>query len=309
MTSRIDVHQHVVPPFWVEGLKERGSVHRPPLWCPGDAIAFLESRGIAKAILSLTAPALAAWDGQERRDMGRRVNDYTAGLVTRYAGRFGNFATLPLPDLDDALAEIAYALDTLGADGVVLMSNYGPLFLGDPFFEPLWAELDRRKAVVLIHPTRTELPELVGIPAPFVDFPFATTRTAVDMVIKGVMDRHRDMRVILSHAGGFLPFAAHRFATTAAVMPGAASEASMMETFRRFYFDTALSASAPAIAGLKAFADPSRILFGSDFPYAPGRMNEGFTAMLDASPLLSDQDRAALGHLNAQRLWNTSPAG
>lgn len=301
--NRIDVHQHVVPAFWVDGLKQRGSIHRPPAWSAEDAITFMDSRNIAKGILSLTAPALSAWEGVERRELARKVNDYTAGLATRSPDRFGNFATLPLPDLDDALAEISYALDTLAADGVVLMSNYGELFLGDPFFEPLWAELDRREAVVLIHPTRTTLPELEGIPAPFVDFPFATTRSAVQMVIKGVMDRHRKMRVILSHAGGFLPYAAHRFATTAAVMPGAFSEGVMMEAFGRFYFDTALSASTPAIAGLKAFANPERILFGSDFPYAPGRMEEGFTPMLDANPLLSDAEHAAIDHLNAERLW------
>lgn len=303
--NRIDVHQHVLPAFWVEGLKQRGSMHRPPAWSPEDAIAFMDSRGVAKGILSLTAPALSAWEGEERRAMARRVNDYTAGLAAASPARFGNFATLPLPDLDDALAEIAYAFDTLAADGVALMSNYGDRFLGDPFFEPLWAELDRRAAIVFIHPTRTTLPELAGIPAPFVDFPFATTRTAVHMVLKGVMDRHRRIRVILSHAGGFLPFAAHRFATTAAAMPGASPEGALMEAFRRFYFDTALSASEPAIAGLKAFADPTRILFGSDFPYAPGRMEEGFTPMLDASPLLSDAERAAIDRGNAERFWET----
>jgi 6-methylsalicylate decarboxylase len=118
-----------------------------------------------------------------------------------------------------------------------------------------------------------------------------------------VMERHRKMRVILSHAGGFLPFAAHRIANLSAVMPGAPSETMFLETFRRFYFDTALSASAPAIAGLKAFADPERILFGSDFPYAPGGLHETFTPMLDANPLLSDGERAAINHGNAERLW------
>lgn len=301
--SRIDVHQHVLPPFWVEGLQQRGSVHRPPAWSPTDAIQFMDSREIAKGILSLTAPALSAWEGEERRAMAREVNEYAAALAAKFPDRFGCFATLPLPDVGDALTEIIYAFDTLAADGVALMSNYGDLFLGDASFEPLWAELDRRNAVVFIHPTRTTLPDLAGVPAPFVDFPFATTRTAVHMVLKGVLDRHRRIRVILSHAGGFLPFAAHRFATTAAVMPGAFSEQSLMQMFQRFYFDTALSASTPAIGGLKEFADPTRILFGSDFPYAPGWMQEGFTPMLDGNPLLSKVERAAIDHSNAARLW------
>ena len=220
----------------------------------------------------------------------------------RWPGRFGSFATLPLPEVEGALGEAAYALDTLKADGVALLSNYGDLFLGDPVFEPLWQELDRRDAVVFIHPNRTTLPELPGIPAPFIDFPFATTRTAVDMVLKGVMDRHPRLRVILSHAGGFLPFAAHRVATTAHILPGVGDVDSLMASFRRFHFDTALSSSPSAVASLRTFADPSRILFGSDFPYAPGGPSEGYTALLDASPTLSEVEHAAINSVNALAL-------
>jgi len=304
--DKIDVHQHVVPPFWVEGLRERQSPHRPPAWSPEAALAFMDSRRIARGVLSLTAPSLNAWSSHEQPALARRVNDYTAELAARWPARLGQFATLPLPDIDAALAEARHALDVLHADGVVLLSNYGGLFLGDPFFEPLWQELDRRGAVVFIHPSRTALPELAGTPAPFVDFPFATTRTAVDMVLKGVMDRHRRMRVILSHAGGFLPYAAHRFATCGATMPGAASVETMMDAFRRFWLDTALSANAPAIAALKMFADPSRVLFGSDFPYAPGGAAEVYTAMLDASTQLSPAEHAAIAHVNAGELFARS---
>jgi 6-methylsalicylate decarboxylase len=226
--QRIDVHQHVLPPFWVEGLKARKSVHRPPAWTPEAAIAYMDSRQIAKGILSLTAPGLANWAADERRDMARQVNAYTASLATQWPGRFGNFATLPLPDLEGALLEIAHALDTLGADGVVLLSNYEGRYLGDTCFDPVWAELDRREATVLIHPTRLAMPELEGIPGPFVDFPFDTTRTAVDMVMKGVFQRHGKVRVILSHAGGFLPYAAQRFASCAATMPGQSDEQALM---------------------------------------------------------------------------------
>ncbi|HZV04969.1 MAG TPA: amidohydrolase family protein [Gemmataceae bacterium] len=302
--GRIDVHQHLVPPFWVEGLQRNKSIHRPPSWSPETAIAFMDSRRIATGILSLTAPGVASWATDERRKATREVNEYTAGLVEKWPGRFGNFATLPLPDLEGALLELSYALDTLAADGVILFSNYGDRYLGDPYFEPLWAELDRREAIVFIHPTRTSLPDIEGIPAPIVDFPFATTRTAVDMVLKGVLDRHRKMRVILSHAGGFLPYVAHRASTCAtSVSPDSYDTDTLLETFRRFYFDTALSSSAFAIPSLKAFADPSRILFGSDFPYAPGGSAEKYTSMLDASPLLSEAEHAAIDHGNAARLF------
>ena len=302
MTSRIDVHQHVLPSFWVEGLRERGSPHRPPPWSPEAALAFMDTRGVATSVLSLTAPGLSAWAEADRRDAARRVNDYTAELGVRWPGRFGSFATLPLPDIEGALEETAYALDTLKADGVALLSNYGDLFLGDPLFEPLWRELDRRAAVVFIHPNRTTLPELAGIPAPFIDFPFATTRTAVHMVLKGVFDRYANLSVVLSHAGGFLPFAAYRVATTAQILPGVGDAEAILAKLRRFYFDTALSSSPSAVASLREFADPSRILFGSDFPYAPGGPAEGYTELLDASPWLSDDEHAAVDSGNAAAL-------
>lgn len=304
MPGRIDVHQHVLPPFWVEGLKQRNSVHRPPAWSPEAAIAFMDARRITTGILSLTAPGISGWAEDERRDMARKVNEYTASLGSKWPGRFGNFATLPLPDMKGALVELAYALDDLGADGVVLFSNSGDLYLGDPFFGPLWTELDRREATVFIHPTRLAIPELKGIPGPFVDFPFDTTRTAVDMVLKRVLARHKKIRVILSHGGGFLPYAAQRFIScTALQTPYAPDEKTLLEEFRRFYLDTALSSSSFALPSLKAFADPSRIVFGSDFPYAPGGAAEQFTSMLDASPLLSTAEHVAIDHGNALALF------
>lgn len=299
---RIDVHQHVLPPFWVDGLRERGSVHRPPTWSPQRAIDYMDSRQIDTAVLSLTAPGLSDWAADQRVPMARRINEYTAGLVIQWPGRFGNFATLPLPDISAALDEVAYALDTLGADGVVLYSNYGDRFLGDPVFEPLWAELDRRHAVAFIHPTRTSLPELDGIPAPFVDFPFATTRTAVDMVVKGVLDRHSQVRIILSHGGGYLPYVVQRVVACVGALPADTDERALDLTFRRFHLDTALSSGSSSLPSLISFADPSRILFGSDFPYAPGGTDEQFTATLDRGDLKAN-NRSAINRRNAVELF------
>ena len=306
--DRIDVHQHVLPPFWIAGLKARSSVHRPPAWTPQAAISYMDSRQIAKGILSLTAPAISDWAEDERPEIARNVNEYTANLVELWPQRFGHFATLPLPNIDHALSELAYALDTLAADGVVLLSNYGDRYLGDPWFEPLWTELNRRQAVVFIHPTRNTLRELAGIPAPFLDFPCDTTRTANDMVVNGVLDRYRNIRVILSHAGGFVPYAVQRFAACAALMPGAPGADAIVASFRNFYFDTALSSSPYTMPSLKAFADPSRILFGSDFPYGPGGAAEQFTSMLDASTLLSDAERTAVNRTNALPLFERTHA-
>ena len=304
--GRIDVHQHVLPSFWIDGLKQRHSVHRPPAWTPESAIAYMDSRNIATGMLSLTAPAISDWTANERPEIAREVNDYTASLVTQWPERFGHFATLPLPDIDAALSELAYAFDVLAADGVVLLSSYDDRYLGDPWFEPLWSELNRREAVVFIHPTRSTLRELPGIPAPFLDFPCDTARTANQIVLNGVLDRYRNVRIILSHAGGFVPYAVQRFAACAAVMPGAADADAIVATFHRFYFDTALSSSPYTIPSLKAFADPTRIVFGSDFPYGPGGAEEPFTSMLDASTLFSENERAAVNRSNALQLFQRS---
>lgn len=304
--DRIDVHQHIVPPFWAEALRDHGgdpSGWHSPAWSPESALSFMDRQGIATGILSLTAPGVSGWSGTARRDMARRVNDHTADLVRRHPDRFGLFATLPMPDVDGALQETAHAFDALQADGVILLSNYDGRYLGAPQFEPLWSELNRRRAVVFVHPAKPPLPVLDGIPGPIVDYPFDTTRAAVQMAVNGVMDRYPDLRVILSHAGGFLPFASHRFAEVAAVARPEMSAHSILDSFRRFHFDTALSASPAALPSLIAFAGTGRILYGSDFPYAPAVVSAGFTAMLDAHEGFSPADLAAVNRQNALSLF------
>src|ERR1700704_5074515 len=193
--KRIDVHQHVVPPFWTEALPSHGGdpsgaragdASSPviPQWSSESAIAFMDSQEIATSILSLTSPGIVRWQEGERREMARRVNDYTADLVAKRPDRFGNFATLPLPDVDGALSELDYALGTLRADGVILLGNYSEKYLGDVAFEPLWAELDRRQAIVFLHPG-LPLPPAAGVAGPLVDYPFDTTRTAGQLLRNG----------------------------------------------------------------------------------------------------------------------------
>lgn len=306
---RIDVHQHVVPPFYAEALAAHGgdpSGSVTPHWSPQSAIDFMDSQQIATGILSVSTPSVVGWARDERRDMARRINEYTAGLVAERPDRFGSFATLPLPDIDGALTELEHALDTLHADGVALLASYAGRYLGDPVFEPLWAELDRRHAVVFEHPGDTPgqppLPPAAGVAPPMTDFPFQTTRTAVQLVLNGVVDRYPGARIILSHAGGFLPYAALRFAELARVFnPSAASPDTILASFRRFYFDTALS-SGPALPTLKAFAPSGHILFGTDSPYDHG-VSAAFTAALDADDSLTPDDQAAISHRNAQALF------
>lgn len=306
-THRIDVHQHVVPPFWAKELPTHGgdpSGTVIPQWSPARAIDFMDSQEVATGILSLTAPSVVGWDKSERREMARRVNEYTADLVVKRPDRFGNFATLPLPDVDGALRELDHGLDTLRVDGVILLANYAGKYLGDAAFEPLWAELDRRHAVVFVHPGQPPLPTAAGVAGPLVDYPFDTTRTAVHLVLNGIVDRHPGARIILAHAGGFLPYASHRFAELARVFRSdAAHPADILASFQRFYFDTALSSGPAALPTLKAFAGSGRILFGSDFPYVSAGIAASFTAKLDAYDDLTADEHRAISHGNAWTLF------
>ncbi|MDR8038692.1 2-hydroxy-1-naphthoic acid nonoxidative decarboxylase [Burkholderia cenocepacia] len=304
--NRIDVHQHVVPPFWADALPAHGgdpSGWGSPTWSSESAIAFMDSLEIQTGVLSLTAPGVQGWNGQAKRDMAHQVNEYVAGLVAQWPTRFGNFATLPLPDVDGTLAEIGHAFDTLQADGVVLLSNYGGTYLGDPAFESVWAELDHRRAVVFIHPAKPAIDAVPGMPGPLLDYPFDTTRTTVQLVLNGVIARHPNVRIILSHAGGFLPYTAYRFAELApGVRNDVANRDGLLDLLRTFYFDTALSAPS-ALPSLTAFAQPDRMLYGSDFPYAPPAVSTSFTHAQDAYAALGADRHAAINHANALPLF------
>ncbi|MET9328048.1 amidohydrolase family protein [Tsukamurella sp. NPDC003166] len=307
--NRIDVHTHLVPSFWGEALPAHGgdpSGWTTPPWSPDAHLSFMDANGIATSVLSLTAPSVVGWKGSERREMARRVNEYTAGLVSDRPDRFGNFATVPLPDVDGAVAEIDYALGELGADGVVLLSNYEGVYLGDDSYAPVWEALNRHRAVVFIHPGHPLLPVLPGVPGPVVDYPFDTTRNAVHMAYNNVPLRYPDTKIILSHAGGFVPYAAMRFSLVRSLLnvaAGGPTPEEVLEQLRGFYFDTALSAGQATMAALTDFADPSRILFGSDFPYAPAALGTRITEVLDADSGLTAEQSAAINRTNSLPLF------
>ena len=299
-----------MPPFYAKEMADHGgdpSNSPMPKWSPEIAINFMDAQQIATGILSLSSPSVVGWRANERRQMARRVNEYVADLVANRPDRFGNFATVPLPDVDGALDELTYAFDTLRADGVLLLADYEGKYLGDPLFEPVWAELHRRKAVALIHPGVTPgqppFPPADGIPSPLLDFLLQTSRSAVQLVFNGVVDRYPDARIILSHAGGFMPYAALRVAGGVPhFRPELADPAKTLSGLKHFYFDTALS-SGSAIPALKDFAANDHILFGSDFPYAPPDVAAYFIAALDGNESLAPGERAAINERNALALF------
>ena len=240
---------------------------------PNSLSPSLDDEGIAVSTLSLTAPGIEGWKGSDRIAVARQVNDYGAELVARHPDRLGYFATLALPDVDAALEEIGRCYDKLGVDGVCLHSNFEGIYLGDGRFLPVWEELERRSAVVFVHPTTAEATVLPGIPGPIEDYPADTARAALHLVVAGHMRRFTNVKIILSHGGGFLPYAASRFAElTASLRPGLSAEA-LLDEMGRFYFDTALVAPS-GLPSLLAFARPSHILFGTDYPYASTEVSQ-----------------------------------
>jgi predicted TIM-barrel fold metal-dependent hydrolase len=297
--GRIDVHQHLIPTRYREALEKRGLTAGGwplPDWDPDAAMAMMDRRGIATGVLSISAPGVHFGDDAAARRLARAVNEEHAELVAARPDRFGQFAVLTLPDVDGAVEEAVHALDVLGADGVVVLSNAGGTYLGDPSVEPLWDVLDARSAVVFVHPTvPPSLPMLPGLPSPLLDFPFDTTRAALQMATHRVLARHPHLRVILSHAGGVVPFLASRLAGAAFFTEGV-TEADVLDELRRFYVDTALSATPTALPSLTAFFPPGHVLYGSDYPFAHEEWSVTFDRELDSAlreghPALDGVDR------------------
>lgn len=304
--ARIDVHQHLVPRDYADWLRTKGVVapggRELPDWSPDSALALMDRYSIATAILSLSTPGTHLGDDAEARMWARRVNETGADLVRDHPDRFGLFATVPLPDVAGSVQEIAHAYDELNVDGVVLLANAHGCYLGDAAFDPVMAELDRRAAVVLVHPSELPGPAVAGIPPFAADFLLDTTRAATNLVLRGVPRRYPNIRFILSHAGGFVPYASHRIAAAITAETGR-NALEILEDLSGFYFDTALSGSPAALPSLLAFARPDHVLFGSDWPFAPELGVAYFTGQFDAYPGLDDTGRAAINRGNALELF------
>jgi predicted TIM-barrel fold metal-dependent hydrolase len=300
---RIDAHVHILPPDYRAEL-ERRSLLPPgiPPWSPELVDGLMARHDIDAAVLSLAPPGVFFGDQGLADELARLVNEHTAEFVAAAPERFGGLAVLPLPDVDAALAELRHALDVLRLDGVALLSNLGGAYLGDPAWDPLFDELDRRGAYVFLHPTMPPHPlPLPQHPVWLYEFPFDTTRAVVNLIYSGTLERCPRMRLQVAHLGGTAPFLAHRIASLAAREPERASRApaGALAQLRRLYYDTGLSNNAVALAATLEVADIGQVVFGTDWPYAdlpptgdpaPGLAN------------LADADRARIDAANIAAL-------
>jgi predicted TIM-barrel fold metal-dependent hydrolase len=308
---RIDVHHHILPSEYVQalanvGVTNVGRVHFPT-WSVENTLGVMDRHGIATAITSFSAPGVYFGDRAFARELARRCNDLSARVVSDHPKRFGAFGVIPLPDVDAALKEIEYALDTLRFDGIVLLASIGDQYQGDAEFEPVYAELHRRKAVVFIHPNVPPgytAPQLT-LPAPLIDFIFDTTRAVTNLLYSGTLEKYPDISFILSHAGGAVPYLAWRIALFSGIQPGLGEKAPQgaITYLKRLYYDTALSAVPYALRSLQELIDPSHVLFGSDFPFAPEPITEATVKGLNTYDGFNEQARFAIERGNALRLF------
>ena len=286
---RIDVHCHHIPDFYRLSLSDHGVLTAGgipiPAWSPTLAVKFMDDYGIAAQVVSISEPGVTYLPtAAERNEMARRINDWTRDtLVTttdpQLAQRFGAFAVLPLADPNDPVdlantcAEAVRAVRTLGLDGVGVFSHYNGVYLGDPRFEPLMAVLNNLGAMVFVHPvTPAAYPDL-GLPTFLYEFPFDTTRAAVNMTYHQVFTRYPLVRWLLAHAGGTLPYLAYR-TSLLQLTPAIAQNLRIDKLnkqnldYGRLFYDTALSPAPSAMMSVREVAPVSHVLFATDWPFS-----------------------------------------
>ena len=279
----IDFHAHPVTEAFRTAMNDLGIDPMEedgfplPKWTPEDHIAFMDEAGIDYAVLSAPVPHIFHGDGKKAANAARAVNEETAEIVKQYPDRFGFAALMPLPNVQGTLAETAYAYDVLGACAVKVATNMGGVYLGDPLFDPVMEEWNRRKAMVIIHPCRArKRPEnvITGTVAAIYEYPADTTRAVLNMIANRIMTRFPEIRWIVPHCGSFLPYMLQRFTGVSGIL----ASMGMMETvdvkaeFEKLYFDIAGDPEPVQLNMLRMTAADDHIVYGSDFPHSPAKV-------------------------------------
>jgi predicted TIM-barrel fold metal-dependent hydrolase len=302
---RIDVHHHLFPPPFIAKLIEHkhylaGGVARH--WTPRLSIEDMDRASVATAITSITAPGLGFVGAELLNRLTRECNEYASKMTSDHPGRFGLFASVPLPNVEDSLGEIGYALDVLNADGIGLLTSYENKWLGDAAFAPVMDELNRRKAIVYVHPTTADCCAnlLPMIQDWVIEFPVDTTRTIASLLFSGTILRCPDIKFIFAHCGGVLPMLAEHLVRVTTIDAKMASlmPAGVLNELRRFHYDVALRAHPTGLASTLQFVGVSQLLFGTD---APLRVSQATVDGLIAYGF-SNQDLRAIDCENAKRL-------
>ena len=300
-TGRIDVHHHFFAPEYLGAIGDMAKRPEVRGWSLAHSFEEMEKNGVSTAMLSLSPPGVHLGDRAATKTLARAINEHATRLRETHPDRFGHFASVPMPQVDDTLEEIAYALDVLKADGVQLMTSYRDKWPGHADFDPVFAELNRRKALVFVHPL---LPDccagaLNWIPPSMMEFTHDTNRCVMSLLLTGTLTRFPDIRFIFCHAGAAVPILAGRLVVTGAerifkerIPNGIDRE------LKKLHYDVALAANKPALAALFTYVPVSQVLLGSDYPF--GTSTDGIAGLAEYG--LSPADLAAIHRGNAERL-------
>ena len=325
--KKIDTHHHIVPKEYVEMLEEINITSSLgvdfPKWTPEISLAFMKKVGIEKAIVSITSPGIYFKDHKEfSLKICRWTNKYMAHLKKEYPDKFGAFASIPLGFVKESIEELKYALDVLKLDGVCLLTNYDGNYLGDDKFEEFFKELNNRKSVLFVHPTdpvEALDPNLQerGIPNSLIEVPFETTRIAANLIYSGTSYRYKNIKYILSHGGGTIPYLAWRLAMISYGQKNKktpvikamydflvkGSPEYGLKVLKDMYYDTAMTSGSYALNTLKQFASSSQIVFGSDFPMA--KVAPIIAKNLDKHAGFSEEDHENIDYKNCLELFTS----
>ena len=298
----IDTHHHMLPDFFWQATENAlapvGGL-APLRWSKEASISFMDEAGIDVAVVSLSTPGVHTGDSAKAQALARRCNEFAAALLRARPDRFASFACLPLPDIDASLNELVYVFDVLKLDGIVLFTNVNGVYLGDSVLEPVFEELERRRAVVFVHPNPSPdaAAHSLGLPDNLLDFPTDTNRVVAQMHYTNRFTRTPNVKYIFSHAGGSIPYLAARFAIIDEMgfIPGGEQRGAAADMFRRTYWDTALAASDPVLRMLRDVAGIGQVLYGTDFPYLRRDLAVKSRQRLETDALNDAERSAVLG--------------
>lgn len=318
---KIDLHAHYLPPAYREALQSHCKGGDPdgfptPAWELKPHLEMMDHLGIEVSLLSLSSPHINMGDKNVTKVLARKVNDHGADIVTKYPDRFGLMASLPLPDVDDSIEEIRYAVEVLHVDGFALPTNSRGTYLGHPSLDPVLEELNHHKAIIVLHPnTPGSVPENVaeGLSMPMMEFFFDTTRTVTNLILKRTMKRFPDIQFVVPHAGAFLTILADRLDTVFRMMPDLFDDGvctreksdtiDIFADLNRFYYDVAGICLPTQLNALMQIVDADHLLYGSDYPYTPEPLCSALADELDATSLLTKEQRQSVYYDNALKLF------
>jgi 6-methylsalicylate decarboxylase len=305
---KIDLHVHYLTDAYREGLIGRGESNPDgfptPHWDPESHLEAMKNLRITTSMLAISSPHVNFGDETATKLLARKVNDYGAEVVKKYPGKFGLLASLPLPNVKDSIEEIHYACDILNADGFTLPTNTQGIYLGNPSLDPIFEELNKKSAVVVLHPNKpSAVPENVvtGLAIPMMEYFFDTTRTVLNMIFNGITKRFPELKIIIPHAGAVLPIIADRIAPV--VLHDPAFQVDINDELKKFYYDLGGVRLPRQITRILQLVDTDRLFYGSDYPYTPEFMCQKNADMLDQTDVITQEQREAIYFGNASALF------